>query len=178
MSEANFSLAEARALLARTPAMLGAWLRDLPAAWLDCDEGAQTWSPRVVVGHLIEAERFDWIPRVEHLLRHGEAVAFPPFDRFSQLAHAQRPLAEELQRFAQLRAESLSALDALQLTAEHLGRRSTHPEFGVVTLEQHLSTWVVHDLTHVSQIARVMARRYAHTVGPWRQYLRVLNELP
>ena len=175
MPDAIFSLAEARALLARTPQTLDVWLRDLPEAWLECDEGPQTWSPRVVLGHLVEAERMDWIPRVEHILRHGEAVPFPPFDRFSQLQRGLGSMGEELKRFAELRMQSLRALDAKRLTPEHLQLRGKHPEFGVVTLQQHLATWVAHDLTHVAQIARVMAKRLAVAVGPWRQYLRVLQ---
>lgn len=175
MREATFSLAEACALLARTPQALDVWLRDLPAAWLECDEGPQTWSPHVVLGHLVEGERWDWIPRVEHILRHGESMVFPPFDRFSQLQRGLGSVHEELQRFGELRQQSLRALEGMQLTDEHLQLRGRHPEFGVVTLQQHLATWVAHDLTHVNQIARVMAKRLAATVGPWRQYLRVLQ---
>lgn len=171
-----FDLEEATALLAATPAMLDAWLRPLPPPWLECDEGPSTWSARVVLGHLIAGEREDWIPRVRHLLAHGEAVAFPPFDRFSQLRAEPAPVAALLDEFARLRRDSLQQLAALRLDDAALLRRGRHPEFGPVTLRQHLATWVAHDLTHVTQIARVMARRYAASVGPWRAYLRVVRE--
>jgi hypothetical protein len=173
-----FDVAEARALLARTPTWLDSWLRDLPAAWTTCDEGPDTWSPEVVVGHLIEGERNDWMPRVHHLLRHGEAIAFPPFDRFAQLQRPAAPLPARLDEFARLRAASLSELDALPWADGLLDRRGRHPAFGAVTLRQHLATWVAHDLTHAAQIARVMARRYAVAVGPWREYLRIVREVP
>jgi hypothetical protein len=173
---ATFDLAEARPVLAATPAMLTAWLHDLPAAWLTCDEGPETWDALTVLGHLIEGERFDWLPRARHVLQHGETVTFPPFDRFSQLRAAPRTLAELLAEFAALRAASLRELDALQLSPADLQRRGRHPEFGPVTLAQHLATWVVHDLTHVTQVARVMAKRYGAAVGPWRAYLRVLRD--
>ncbi|HSR41999.1 MAG TPA: hypothetical protein VLL48_07505, partial [Longimicrobiales bacterium] len=52
-----------------------------------------------------------------------------------------------------------------------------HPELGPVTLRQLLSTWVAHDLTHIAQIARVMAKQYRHEVGPWRRYLPLLDRL-
>src|SRR6187402_640259 len=137
---------DATCVLERTPAQLTEWLRGLPDAWLDCDEGPGTWSPRAVVGHLIEGERSDWMPRVHHVLRHGDAVAFEPFDRFAHLRAAAQPIARQLDEFATLRSESLADLAALDLTPADLNRRGRHPEFGVVTLGQHLATWVAHDL--------------------------------
>jgi hypothetical protein len=171
-----FDLAEARTLLARTPALLDAWLRGLPEPWLTCSEGPDTWTPVDVLGHLIEGERSDWLLRTRHLLAHGEAVPFAPFDRFAQFARPVRSVAALLDEFATARRLSLQELDALALEPADLARTGRHPEFGVVTLAQHLATWVAHDLTHVTQIARVMAKRYAAAVGPWRAYLRVLQE--
>jgi DinB superfamily len=174
MSE--FDLEEARALLARTPHLLDGWLRDLPAAWLTCDEGEGTWNAIAVLGHLIEGERSDWIFRTRHLLQHGPAVAFPPFDREAQFARPPQPIGALLDEFAARRRQSLTELAALGLRPADLARQGRHPEFGLVTLGQHLATWVAHDLTHVTQIARVMARRYRSAVGPWRAYLRVVRE--
>lgn len=173
---ATFVLSEARALLARTPRLLDAWLRDLPPAWLACDEGPDTWSPEAIVGHLIVGERTDWMTRVRHLLEHGDAAPFAPFDRLAQFRLPPAPLAERLDAFAALRAENLAALDALGLGEADLDRRGRHPDFGPVTLRQLLATWVAHDLTHVTQIARVMAGRCAGDVGPWRAYLRVVRD--
>jgi hypothetical protein len=127
------------------------------------------------VGHLIEGERTDWMPRVHHLLRHGDAVAFAPFDRFAHLGSTPQPIARQLEDFARMRAASLADLAALRLGAGDLARTGRHPEFGVVTLAQHLATWVAHDLSHIAQIARVMARRNDTAVGPWRAYLPLLG---
>jgi hypothetical protein len=168
-------LREGPPLLARTPATLDAWLRDLPSAWLDCDEGPETWTAVAVLGHLIHGERTDWIPRARHLLAHGETVPFAPFDRFAQLRETPPPVGQQLIEFARLRADSLRQLAELRLGPADLLRRGRHPEFGAVTLGQHLSTWVAHDLTHLTQIARVMAKRCTEAVGPWRAYLRVLR---
>lgn len=174
----DFDLRDGPALLARTPATLDAWLRDLPAGWLHSDEGPDTWNPLTVLGHLIEGERHDWIPRVRHLLEFGETLAFAPFDRFAQLRQPQHTGPELLAEFAKCRADSLRALAAFGLQPSDLARRGRHPEFGVVTLAQHLATWVAHDLTHVAQIARAMAQRYRDGVGPWRAYLRIVRERP
>ena len=112
-----------------------------------------------MVGHLIHGERTDWVPRIEHLLRHGDAVPFPPFDREAMFAASRgRSLSDLLDTFGRLRAESLDRLVALGLTDADMARCGTHPEFGVVTMGQHLATWVTHDLSHVGQIVRVMAR--------------------
>lgn len=172
----TYDLATARPLLARTPAVLDTLLRGLPEPWTTSTEGPDTWTAFDVVGHLIHGERTDWMPRVEHLLEHGESLPFPPFDRFAQF-EASRGLHLDalLDTFAALRAESLRRLDALSLTPTDLGRTGRHPSFGVVTLGQHLSTWVVHDLDHLSQVVRVMARQYADAVGPWREYLRIVR---
>ncbi len=171
-----FDLDEARAVLARTPTLLDALLRGLPAAWTTATEGPGTWSPRDIVGHLCHGERADWIPRVRHLLEHGTAVAFTPFDREAQfIESAGKPLDTLLHEFTRLRAASLDALAALELSEADLDRPGLHPSLGTVTLRQLLATWVAHDLDHVMQIARVMGRRYADDVGPWRAYLRVIN---
>jgi hypothetical protein len=164
-------------VLARTPAVLRAGIAGLPEAWTAATEGPGTWSPYDVVGHLIHGERTDWIPRTEHILRHGEAVPFPKFDREAMFAASQgRSLGELLDTFEALRRDSLRRLDALGLTDDDLSRRGLHPELGTVTLGQHLATWVAHDMSHLAQIVRTMARRYAEAVGPWKAYLSVLKE--
>ena len=137
----RFEFREAIPILTRTPSVLNDWLRDLPSAWITGTEGPDTWSPFDVVGHLIHGERTDWMPRVEHLLKHGEAVAFPVFDRFAQFEVSKgKSLAELLDTFATERDASLARLAALRLTATDLQRTGRHPEFGRVTLEQHLAT--------------------------------------
>jgi hypothetical protein len=172
----TYDFETAVAVLARTPIVLDALLRDLPEPWTTATEGPGTWSPFDVVGHLIHGERTDWMPRVSHLLEHGDAVPFPAFDRFAQFeASKGRRLVELLDTFLGLRAASLAQLDSLRLGPQDLERTGRHPEFGRVTLGQHLATWVVHDLDHLAQITRVMARQYAQAVGPWRQYVRLLD---
>lgn len=167
---------EGRCLLERTPAVLREWLAGLPAAWLDAREGEGTWSPREIVGHLIEGERTDWMPRVRHILRHGDAVAFAPFDRGAHLRAGSAAIEDQIAEFDRLRARSLAELDALRLGAGDLGRTGRHPELGVVTLGQHLATWQAHDLSHLAQIARVLARRHEQAIGPWRAYLPLVGE--
>ncbi|HJZ72991.1 MAG TPA: DinB family protein [Vicinamibacterales bacterium] len=172
----EFRFDEAVPVLRRTPAVLRDLLLDLPPAWVEAREEEGTWSPFDVVGHLIHGERTNWMPRVEHLLRHGDRVPYPPFDREAMFAaSAGRSLAELLDTFATLRADSLCRLHALGLTEADLDRRGRHPEFGVVTLGQQLATWVAHDLGHVRQVVRVMARQYADAVGPWRAYLSIVR---
>ena len=171
-----FDPEEAAALLERTPAMLFAWLVDLPEAWLTADEGPGTFSPREVVGHLLHGEEADWMPRARRILEHGEAVPFDRYDRFAQRDRfADWPVAKLLGAFAVARAENLRLLRALPTAPADLDRRGTHPALGAITLRQLLATWVVHDQTHITQIARVMAMRYDAAVGPWSRYLRVLG---
>jgi DinB family protein len=172
----KFALEAAQAVLSRTPDVLNVLLRDLPAEWTSGTEGPETWSPYDVLGHLIHGERTDWMPRVDHLLAHGESAPFPVFDRFAQFdASRGKGLPELLDTFKDLRAESLRRLAALRLSEADLKRTGRHPEFGAVTLGQHLATWVAHDLDHLVQIGRVMGRQYAEAVGPWRQYLRIIG---
>src|SRR3990172_2612650 len=162
----RFELATALPVLARTPGVLDVLLRDLPAEWIAGTEGPGTWSPFDVIGHLIHRERTAWIPRVEHLLAHGEAAPFTPFDRFAQFeASKGRALPALLDTFRTLRSANLERLAGLALTKGDLERTGRHPEFGRVTLGQLLATWVAHDLDHVVQVARVMGRQYSDAVG-------------
>jgi hypothetical protein len=169
-------LLEIEAQLAATPALLDAWLRPLPPGWTARNEGDNTWSPFDVVGHLIHGEKADWIPRLRIILEHGERQPFEPFDRFAQFKDAEgKTLGDLLDEFSLLRAQSLASLRRYALTDADLERPGTHPALGRVTVRQLLTTWMVHDLDHVTQIARVLAHQYRDDVGPWRAYLRVIS---
>ena len=172
----EFDLEAGLAVLECTPRTLGAMLAGLSPAWTDATEGPETWSPYVIVGHLIHGERTDWIPRAQLILAQGQDRRFTPYDRFAQFRESQgKSLAELLAQFARLRAENLATLTAWRLTETQLALEGEHPEFGPVTLRQLLATWVAHDLGHVAQTARVMAKQLREAVGPWRAYLPVLE---
>ena len=174
----EFELEQAKDILRRTPATLEALLRGLPAEWLGSNEGPDTWSPLDVLGHLIHGDEEDWIPRARIILQHGEASIFEPFDRFAYLEREStkgKGLAALLATFETLRAKNLAALDEMDLdNDDRLALLGTHPEFGRVTLGQLIATWATHDLAHIVQIARVLARQYDAAVGPWKEYLSVL----
>jgi hypothetical protein len=177
--ERPFVLDEALMILARTPHTVGAMLRGLPPDWVHADEGAGTWSPLGVVGHLIHADRTNWLPRLAAILDSGETAPFPPFDRFATIeASRERALADLLDDFAQVREQSLRAVTRLRFSSVDLDRQGRHPAFGLVTLRQLLATWVTHDFDHLMQITRVLGRQYAAEVGPWRAYLRIVNGTP
>jgi len=172
----DFDLTAGTAVLERTPQTLRAMLAGLPPAWTDATEGPETWSPYAIVGHLIHGERTDWIPRARLILAQGPQRRFTPFDRFAQFRESEgKSLADLLDEFARLRAESLATLAGWHLTDAQLGLEGEHPEFGPVTLRQLLATWVAHDLGHVAQTARVMAKQYREAIGPWRAYLPVMD---
>ena len=172
----EFQLADALSILARTPAALDAMLRGLPEPWLRANEGPETWSPFDVVGHLIHGERTDWVPRLRLILEHGDARPFEPFDRFAMFEESRgKTIAELLETFSTLRAQNLETVRAPQLEPADFHCRGTHPALGPVTLGQLLATWVTHDMTHMAQISRVIAKQYQDEVGAWRQYIGVLN---
>jgi len=172
----EFSLADAIAVLNRTPATLNALLRGLPNVWVRGNEGKDTWNAFDIVGHLVVGERTDWIPRLRIILEKGEARQFDPFDRLAQFEESQGKLLDQLlDDFARLRRENLSALQALNLQHDDLTRHGKHPSLGVVTLSELVATWAVHDLTHIHQLSRVMAHQYRNAVGPWSAYLGVLQ---
>jgi uncharacterized damage-inducible protein DinB len=173
----EFDTDHAVEILRSTPGTLRALLAQLSEPWVTVTEGEGTWSAYDIVGHLIHGEETDWIPRLRNILEHGEAQRFEPFDRFAQFEKsAGKALPDLLDEFERLRAENLRVLEDLGLTESQLELTGVHPELGVVTAAQLLATWVVHDLGHIAQIARVMAKSCGSEVGPWRQYLRVLND--
>jgi hypothetical protein len=172
----DFDLTTGMTVLERTPGTLRAMLDGLPSAWTDANEGPDTWSPYVIVGHLIHGERTDWIPRAKIILAQGPDLRFIPFDRFAQFRESEgKTLADLLDEFEQLRAESVAALNEWQLSDDQLSLEGVHPAFGAVTLRQLLATWVAHDLGHIAQTARVLAKQYRDAVGPWREYLPVMD---
>jgi hypothetical protein len=172
----DFHLTAGSAVLARTPGTLRSMLSGLPESWTIATEGPETWSPYDIVGHLIHGERTDWIPRARIILGQGPDRRFTPYDRFAQFRESTgKTLPDLLNEFEALRRENLDTLASWNLDESTLSLEGEHPEFGAVTLRQLLSTWVVHDLGHVAQVARVMAKQYREAIGPWEAYLPIVN---
>jgi hypothetical protein len=169
-------LEECLSVLMRTPATLDSLLRDLPEAWTAATEGPGTWSPYVVVGHLIHGEMADWMPRLAIILEHGPSRPFDPFDREAQFREGDgKSLSTLLDEFSALRRDNLARLRAMNLQPAQLELKGAHPALGPVTVRQLLATWTAHDLAHILQVSRVMARRYKQEVGPWAEYLSVMK---
>ena len=172
----SFDLTEGIAVLERTPLAFNALLAGLPESWIAVNEGPDTFSPFDNVGHLIHGERTDWIPRARIILSEGVDRRFTPYDRFAQVRESEgKTLVELLNEFSRLRAENVAMLRTWKLTDRELALEGEHPELGRVTLRQLLATWVAHDLGHLAQTSRVMAKRYRDAVGPWRAYLPILD---
>lgn len=172
----EFNLAEGRLILERTPRALQALLRGLPDGWSRANEGPKTWSPHEVVAHLINGERTDWIPRARLILAGDATATFVPFEREGFFAEARpMPLPELLDLFERLRAENLRVLDGMKIGERELALVAQHPGLGPVTMRELLASWVVHDLGHIVQISRTMARQYRGAVGPWTEYMGVLQ---
>ena len=171
-----FDLDEGIEILERTPAVLRSLLTGLSPAWIEANEGGDTWNAFDVVGHLIDGEETDWIPRARIILAQGPDARFEPFDRFRHRARNKgRSLPDLLDEFAALRAVNVARLRGMRITPADLALQGIHPELGPVTLEQLLATWVAHDLDHLFQISRAMAKRYVAAAGPWTAYIKVLR---
>lgn len=172
----NFILSKSMEVLERTPDVLSAMLQGVSDYWTSNNEGNETWSVYDIVGHLIHGEKTDWIPRMEIILSDKTDKTFEPFDRFAQLEDSKgKSLPQLLEEFKILRRENMEHLRSKKLTSELYEEKGIHPAFGQITLSQLLSTWTVHDLNHISQIARVMAKQYKEEVGPWIDYLKILQ---
>ena len=171
----EFSLEDSISILKRTPGTIRNILKDLPEKWTHQNEGPETWSPFDVVGHLIHGERTDWIPRTKIILFEDDK-RFTPYDRFAQFKESDgKSMSDLLEEFEMLRNQNIEELIGLNLQEKDFNKEGIHPEFGTVTLKQLLSAWVVHDLGHIVQINRVMAKQYKEEAGPWPKYLAVLN---
>lgn len=172
----EFGLEKSIEVLQATPATLRAMVGNLSEDWTAASGQQDDWGVFDVVGHLIHADVTDWIPRAEVILKQGTNRNFPPFDRFGQFERSKgRSLEDLLNDFAAVRAECIRTVKGWDLTDTELELNGIHPEFGEVSLRQLLSTWVVHDLTHIRQIATVMAKKYEAAVGPWREYLSIMK---
>ncbi len=172
----TFELNDGIAVLERTPRTLRAMLDGLPDAWTNPDEGPDTWSPRIVIGHLVHGEKTDWIQRAEIILAQSEHRTFAPFDRFAQFRDSDgKSVGQLLDEFEHLRSANLATLHGWHLEDAHLSLQGLHPALGPVTLRQLLATWVAHDLGHILQVSRVMAKQYRDAIGPWREYLSVMQ---
>lgn len=172
----NFTIKKSIEILERTPGVLTSLLSGLSDDWVMSNEGGYTWSPYDVLGHLVHGERTDWIPRMKLILEKGTTQPFTPFDRSAQFEESKgNTLSLLLEEFTRLRQENLRILNYTLLDEDALSKKGIHPAFGVVTLRQLFATWTVHDLGHIAQISRVMAKQYSLEVGPWTAYLGILK---
>ena len=163
-------------ILERTPEVLDAMLKNVSAEWTEKTEGGETWSVFDVLGHLVHGEKTDWILRMEIILSDAPDKTFKTFDRFAQFEESKgKTLPQLLDEFKELRKKNVSVLRTKNLTDKNLEEKGIHPAFGEVTLAQLLATWTVHDLDHIAQISRVMAKQCKDEVGPWSEYLKILN---
>ena len=172
-----FSLKRSVEILERTPDVLYTMVYGISDYWTQHNEGGETWSVFDVVGHLIHGEKADWVTRAEIILSENPDKKFAPFDRLAQFEESKgKTLAQLLEEFKLLRKKNIERLLSKNLTEKHFDKTGIHPSFGEVKLSQLLSTWVAHDLDHISQIARVMAKQYKEEVGPWIEYLKILKQ--
>ncbi len=172
----KFQIGQAVEILQQTPLVLRSLLSNLSNEWIETGENVGDWGVFDIIGHYIHGEETDWIVRAEIILNQGENITFEPFDRFAQFENSKgKTLNELLETFTELRRKNLETLKSWNLTDEQLSLKGIHPELGEVNLEQLLSTWVVHDLTHIRQISMVLAKKYAENVGVWKEYLSIVN---
>ena len=172
----KYSLERSYEILDRTPTVLQALLGGLPDDWVMPNEGPETFSPYDVIGHLIHGDRTDWVVRAKLILAFGSTQTFERYDRFAQYEESKgKSLQQLLDEFAAIRKENMGWFKSANLTEEDLDKKGMHPVLGEVTLRHLLATWVVHDLTHISQITRVMAKQYKTEMGPWPQFFRILD---
>lgn len=172
----KFTLSKSIEILERTPDVLIAMLHNLSADWTSKNEGGETWSVFDIVGHLIHGEKTDWIPRMEIILSDKPDKTFKPFDRLAQFEESKgKSLTQLLDEFKRLRNRNIEQLRSKNLTDQNCEEKGIHPAFGEITLSQLISTWTVHDLNHIAQISRVMAKQYKAEVGPWVEYLKILQ---
>lgn len=172
----KYSIEKSIEILERTPMVLKELLMDINEDWLMGNEGPETFSPYDVVGHLIHGERTDWVTRAKIILEHGTSVPFTPWDRFAQFEESKgKSITTLLVEFTAARNANIAWLRLMNLTEDDLDKKGIHPVLGEVTLRNLLSTWVVHDLTHIAQITRVMAKQYKEEIGPWAEFFRILS---
>lgn len=172
----EYNIEQAAVILGRTPAVLRTLLEGLDDSWLMSNEGPDTFSPYDVVGHLLHGEQTDWTVRIKRIMEEGTDRAFDPYDRFAMYEESKgKTISNLLDEFEQQRKKNIRWVLSLSLDDEDLDRKGLHPKLGEVTLKNLLSTWVVHDLTHIAQITRVMAKQYKEEVGPWTEFFRLLH---
>jgi hypothetical protein len=172
----KFDLAKSIEILERTPLIIESMLKGISDEWTNKNEGRGTWSVYDIVGHLVHGEKTDWIVRTEIILSDNADKKFIPFNRFAQSRVTKgKSLQMLISDFKTLRKKNLSKLRLMKINTAELTKQGIHPDFGRVTLKQLLSTWVVHDLNHIAQIARVISKQYKKEVGPWSEYLPILN---
>ena len=175
----EFQLEKAIEILERTPSVMKELLLGLSEDWIQNNEGQDTWSPYDVIGHLVHGEKTDWMPRLEIVLSDSEDKTFTPYDRFAQFEMSKgKSLEKLLHEFESLRKENLNTLRSKNLSEKDLTRTAIHPSLGIITLKNMLAAWVVHDLGHIAQVSRVMAKQYKNEIGPWTQYLTIVKHTP
>ena len=172
----TFDLQKSLQILERTPEVLQALLQKLPEEWTHQNEGEATWSPYDILGHLIHGEETDWVVRTDLILSHSKEP-FTPFDRFAQFEKSKgKSLQELLDQFRALRMANLAKIRGFNISSSDLALTGIHPGLGEVSLKNLLATWTAHDLSHISQITRVMAKLHKEEIGVWTKYMKIMHQ--
>jgi uncharacterized damage-inducible protein DinB len=172
----NYSLHRSLEILQRTPGVLSDLLTDISEDWVRYNEGPNTWNAIEVLGHLIYCDKENWMLRLQHILQYQDSMPLPAYDRFAEEQFNKGKTIDELIiEFAEVRKASLQLITDLHLPEDHQNIKGYHPQLGTVHLSQLISAWVVHDLSHLAQVSRIMAKQYGDAVGPWTEYLRILK---
>lgn len=161
-------------ILQNTPKTLESLFKDTSEIWRTHNEGKDTWSPTQVIQHLILAEKNNWIPRINIILSDTGNKEYKIFERMEESTKV-TDINDLLDEFKSIRGKNIEILKSKKIGRDDLTKTGIHPEFGRVTLAQQISTWCVHDLSHISQICRVMAYQYRDEIGPWKNYIPFEN---
>ena len=173
----KFTIDKSIEILASTPSVLEAHLNHLSKEWLHNNEGGNTWSPFEIVIHLINGEKTNWVPRINIILSENKEKSFVSFIRMDDTdSHKEKSVTNLLNEFKERRNQNINSLKAMKISVNDLDKTAIHPVFGTVTLSQLIATWTTHDLNHLAQIARVLAKQYKDEVGPWDEYLPILGK--
>ncbi|HEY1047140.1 MAG TPA: DinB family protein [Bacteroidia bacterium] len=171
----NFDLNQSLKQLGNNPSVFRSLLSPIKEEWLNVNEGEGTWTIKEVLAHLIVCEKTNWLPRIKLILSETQKT-FEPMDMSIHLEIAAENTIEELlQEFETLRASNISELASYNLSDTDLHKTGMHPKLGQVRLSEVISTWTTHDLSHLSQILRILAKQNQQHVGGFETYLRILK---
>jgi hypothetical protein len=161
------------AILASTPEKLKREIASMSLQEMKTRPAANKWSVQEVLAHLDDIEEIGMRARVAAMIETDNPI-LPSIDqekRAEEMKYNRINPLKSLAGLARQRQANVKWLNRLRPAQQK--RRGTHQEVGVISVEELVTEWALHDLGHIKQILEIKRYMLYPRIGNMRAFYRL-----